>query len=113
MLGFAAWQLEAGGYEKRLVDACDGRSVRQLCAAGVPLQTLLESGSYTVAELFRGGYNAFDMLSANFSVPELKRGGYSCEELHASGVSFEQLRLAGFAQAALDELNELLQAHAV
>ena len=102
LLGFSAWQLEAGGYAPDVVAACDGRSLRQLCAAGVPLATLLASSAPTVGDLRKAGYTAVEMTaSGKFSLSEQRRGGYTCEELVAAGANEQGLREAGFGKAEI------------
>ena len=96
------FQLEAGGYAPDVVAAVDGRSLKQLCAAGVPLATLLASSAPTVGDLRKAGYTAVEMAaSGKFSLSEQRRGGYTCEELVAAGANEQGLREAGFGKAEI------------
>ena len=94
----------------RVVQATDGRSLKELRAAGFTCTELLASGAFSIRELRSGGVKASELRGAGcpiydmrpFSISELRMGGYPADELRAtSQYTTGELRSGGYSAAEM------------
>lgn len=92
ILGFSTRQMLQGGYDPRLIEATDGRSVRKLRAAQFTAKELKESGGFTIDELKSGGIKAADLRALGSTVKELR--AYSVRQLREAGYTSLEMKLS-------------------
>lgn len=98
--------LEAGGFETRVVQAADGRSIQELRQANFTCKDLVDSGSFTIRELKLGGFKAVELKAVGctagqlrpFNPTELRSGGFTAGECKTAGCfKVSELKLGGYA----------------
>ena len=103
--GYSVDELTKAGFKKRIAEAVDGRTLKELLAEGALTARKGggREGHYEAHELREAGFSAKELKGAQLDARSLKVAGYTAKEMRLAEFKLKELIGAGYSAAELKD----------